>query len=61
VTLAEARRSVDRAVVYAPRHGAREVGVITSVGDVLVFVRYGSDATAKATRAEDLVLAEAEA
>ena len=46
---------VGRSVVYTPYPGARaEDGVITSVNDDYVFVRYTGDQNAKATRYEDL-------
>lgn len=40
---------VGRAVVYRPTHGSVEQGVITSMNDHFVFVRYGADTHAKAT------------
>lgn len=54
-----AREHIGAGVVYAPTHGPREDGVITSVGSGpagMVFVRYGSDTGSKATRAADLIL-----
>jgi len=54
VTLDEARALVGCGVVYTPGHGPREDGVITSVGDRLVFVRYAGDAASKATSPGDL-------
>lgn len=46
---------VGRSVVYTPYAGAKtEDGVITSVNDDYVFVRYGADKNSKATRPEDL-------
>jgi len=53
----ELRPGVDhgRRVVYAPKDGfTREEGVITSWVHNLVFVRYGSDTTSKATYPRDL-------
>jgi len=38
-------------VTYMPK---KEVGVVTSMNDSFVFVRYGTDTTSKATRREDL-------
>ena len=54
MTLQDAAANVGRAVVY--RHGpsAVEEGVITSVNDRWVFVRYGSDKNSKATLAQML-------
>jgi hypothetical protein len=62
VTLDEARALIGNAVVYLPSRahigvsgGQLEEGVITSVNDAYVFVRYGADKHSKATVAEDLV------
>lgn len=49
MTLAEARQHVGHGVVYRPRRGDAEDGVITSVNDHWVFVRYGAVGTSKAT------------
>lgn len=57
MTLDEARQSIGSGVVF--RGGASsedEDGVITSVNDTYVFVRYGGDQHGKATRPEDLTL-----
>lgn len=54
MTLAEAKSLIGEAVVYRPRGGPVEQGVVTSVGSSYVFVRYGGDETSKATRAEDI-------
>jgi hypothetical protein len=56
MTLDDARAHVGDGVVYRPAHGAREQGVITSVNDAYVFVRYGADQGSKATRPADLQL-----
>lgn len=59
MTLDEARSHVGRPVVYrAPRsmHRLPGHGVITSVNDTYVFVRYGTDSGSQATRPEDLEL-----
>lgn len=45
---------VGRAVKYSPRGSMFEVGHITSFNERYVFVRYGTDGNAKATRREDL-------
>lgn len=45
---------VGRKVVYTPRHGAKEDGVITSKNDRFVSVRYGNDVHSKATNPEDI-------
>lgn len=55
MTLDEARGHLARhgeqaRVVYQPSHGPAEEGVITSVSNQYIFVRYGSDAGSKATR-----------
>lgn len=52
MTLEEAREHVGDKVVYQPGHGRCEEGVITSVTERYVFVRYGSDVGSKATRAD---------
>lgn len=58
MTLNDAQNAIGRKVIYTPFLGCdpnmTEVGVITSVNDKFVFVRYGSDVNSKATRAEDL-------
>ena len=53
MTLDEARAAVGLAVVYDSGHG-REQGIVTSVNDRWVFVRYGSDSTSKATAPKSL-------
>lgn len=46
---------IGRKVIYRPYVGAPvEIGVITSFTPAFVFVRYGSDAHAKATNSADL-------
>lgn len=57
MTLDEARARIGDGVVYAPRYGAREDGVITSVSSRFVFVRYGATVYGKATAAADLTFA----
>jgi hypothetical protein len=64
MNIGEAKANVGRGVVYNPEVGLRrelgyghdrqEDGVITSVNDTYVFVRYTGDQTAKATRPEQL-------
>lgn len=49
MTLDEARSHVGNAVIYKPFDGRVEQGVITSVNDHYVFVRYGADGHSKAT------------
>jgi hypothetical protein len=56
VTLDECRANIGAGVVYTPRHGRREDGVLTSVGCSYAFVRYAGDATSKATPPEHLEL-----
>jgi hypothetical protein len=57
VTLDEARQHIGRGVVYqACSHCPREDGVITSVNDAYVFVRYAGDQQSKATNPADLTL-----
>jgi len=60
VTLDEARDHVEAAVTYRPClhcEQGTEHGVITSVGEHFVFVRYGKTGTAKATNPAHLTLA----
>jgi hypothetical protein len=48
MTLDEARSCLERGepdVLYRPAHGEPELGVITSVSDAWVFVRYGTQAS----------------
>lgn len=59
MTLDEARAHIGDAVIYhpyAPELDPAEEGVITSVNDRYVFVRYGGDKGSKATAAERLTL-----
>lgn len=59
MTLEEARVNVGRTVVYWPiptEPPSLEVGVITSVNDTFVFVRYGADVGSKAAMPDDLQL-----
>jgi hypothetical protein len=49
MTLDEAREHVGEGVVYRTAYGNTEDGVITSVGDRWVFVRYTGDQRSKAT------------
>lgn len=62
MTLDEARAHIGHGVIYRPRGDTTtppEDGVIVSVGDLFVHVRYRGDATSKATYPEDLELAHA--
>lgn len=58
MTLEEARKNIGRYVTYTPFKGCSkdqlELGVITSVNERYVFVRYGNEINSKATRPEDL-------
>lgn len=58
MTLDDARQHIGHGVVYRPRHYPpdTEQGVITSVNDTYVFVRYGTNTHSKATRPEQLEL-----
>jgi hypothetical protein len=40
MTLDEARQNIGAGVVYDPGYGSKEDGVISSVGEQYVFVRY---------------------
>lgn len=51
------KNDIGRGVVYTPRFGPKEDGVITSFNDAYVFVRYKDQhptAHGKATKREDL-------
>ena len=55
MTLQEARDNIGAWVVYEPYQGCeKETGIITSVNDTYVFVKYGNDLHSKATRPENL-------
>jgi exoribonuclease R len=55
VTLDEARAHVGDAVTYQAHHGAQvEQGVVTSVNDSYVFVRFGANPTSAACRPDHL-------
>lgn len=60
MTLEQARENIGNNVTYHPFVGRKakdcEYGVITSVNDRYVFVRYGSDRHSKATNPSDLTL-----
>lgn len=55
MTLDEARACIGNAVVYRPHWiYPSEQGVVTSVGTIYVFVRYGTDVHSKATHPSQL-------
>lgn len=58
MTLKEARNNIGRSVIYIPyKNCSRELiesGIITSVNEIYVFVRYGKDLHSKATRPDNL-------
>lgn len=55
MTLDEARERIGLKVIYrSPGNPLAEEGVITSVNDSFVFVRYGSQAGSQATYPADL-------
>jgi hypothetical protein len=57
VTLDDARDNIGRRVVYRPHHETEpEFGFITSVSELLVFVRYGSNPHPQGTPADRLEL-----
>jgi len=59
MTIEQARENIGRRVTYNPGwEELIEYGVITSVNDVFVFVRYGNDINSKATNPELLKLSE---
>lgn len=60
ITIAQAKISVGRSVVYTPPgnryggHDPSEAGVITAASDRVVFVVYRGDSAAKGTDPDDL-------
>lgn len=48
------KEDIGRAVIYVRGNPPFDEGVIMSMNEHYVFVRYGADAHAKATRREDL-------
>jgi len=55
--LIDAARNIGAEVIYRPHEDAEERGVISSVSEAgWVFVRYGTDTTAKATYPSQLRL-----
>lgn len=58
MNLTQCRAAMGREVIYTPRHGEPERGVITGTGHAYVFVRYAPDEHSKATNPADLTLAE---
>lgn len=58
MTLEEAKNNIGKFVIYTPFDGCldkeKEVGVITSVNERYVFVRYGDELHSKATNPLDL-------
>jgi hypothetical protein len=59
MTRDEAAANIGRLVVYRPLPDVMEEGVITSIGDYYVFVRYGTEQTSAGTPPEDLFFASA--
>ena len=60
MTLDEAEAAIGRTVIYRPTGGPPELGVITSVNEEFVFVRYGMQAGSQATRSQDLTFVDGE-
>ena len=56
MTLGEARDHIGEEVIYSTRPGEMEAGVVTSVSDSHVFVRYGRGPGSQATRPDCLTL-----
>lgn len=60
MTLQECEKNIGRYVTYIPFEGCdnslRERGIITSVNEKYVFVRYGNDCISKSTNPDDLIL-----
>jgi len=61
MTLDEAREHIGSDVLYRAPHGSTQNGIITSVNDWFVFVRYGITGSGVATPPETLTLREAPA
>lgn len=55
MTLSEAKNNIGRMIIYKS-FGNTERGQITECNSKFVFVRYGNDCIAKATRPEDIEL-----
>ncbi len=55
MNIKQAKENIGRKVIYKS-YGKMETGVITSVNDKFVFVRYGTDINSKATNPKDLDL-----
>lgn len=58
MTLHEARAAIGQHVVHRPAFGAPALGWISSVGEHLVFVRYGVAQASQGTHAGDLELVD---
>jgi hypothetical protein len=57
MTIDEARNHVGELVIYRPKWDTfTEEGVITSVNDSFIFVRYSESQTSQATYPDDLTL-----
>lgn len=56
MTLDEAREHIGDAVIFSTHPGEADGGVITSVNDSYVFVRYVRNGAPQATRPQDLTL-----
>lgn len=54
VTIQEAKENIGRKVIYLVGTDRQEEGVISSVNDRCIFVRYGGSCTGQGTRQEDL-------
>jgi hypothetical protein len=55
LTIEEACRSIGSIVIHGSESAVMKYGVITSVGECLVFVRYRDDQHSSATRPADLM------
>lgn len=54
MNLEQAAKNIGARVVYRPKEGEMETGVITGNNSNYVFVRYGADSHSKATNARTL-------
>lgn len=55
ITLEQAKQNIGNKVIYLKGTDRQEEGIISSVNENYVFVRYGGNCTAQATKPKDLV------
>lgn len=54
------RLDIGKKVVYKPKHGREEEGIITSITTNFIFVRYANENCSKGTSRKDLFWKEGE-